>query len=128
MRFSRCYTKLQDRLFTTIRSHSFYNEGDVVECQTPMGTLKARVLLKFSIPFKDLPEDLLRYDTDSPELSAAEIRDEIRSLYRANAPADDSDMTRSVPAAMATTLVNTAPCKVTTPLAGDEPGRPVDSP
>lgn len=93
MRFSRCYTKLQDRLFTTIRSHSFYNEGDVVECQTPMGTLKARVLLKFSIPFKDLPEDLLRYDTDSPELSAAEIRDEIRSLYRANAPADDWDMT-----------------------------------
>lgn len=94
MRFSREYTKLQDRLFTTIRDHSFYNEGQVIACQSPMQeSFKARVLLKFSIPFKDIPEPLLQYDTDSPELSAAEIRDEIRALYRRAPPDDERDMT-----------------------------------
>lgn len=93
VKFTNQYTKLQDRLFTTIRGHSFYNEGQVIDCQAPLGTFKAKVLLKFEMPFKDIPEPLLQYDTDSPELSAEQIRDEIRSLYRGDAPEDQQDMT-----------------------------------
>jgi len=93
MKFSREYTKLQDRLFTTIRGGSFYNEGQVVDCQTPMRVFRTRVLLKFSMPFREIPEPLLQYDTDSPELSAAQIRDEIRAFYHRDPPGDDCDMT-----------------------------------
>lgn len=94
MKFSREYTKLQDRVFTTIRDHSFYNEGQVVPCRSPMQeSFKARVLLKFSMPFKEIPEPLLQYDADSPELTAAQVRDEIRALYRRDAPEDEQDMT-----------------------------------
>jgi hypothetical protein len=93
MKFSREYTKLQDRVFTTIRFGSFYDEGQVLPCQTPMRAFRAQVLLKFIMPFKEIPERLLQYDTDSPELSAAQIRDEIRALYYRDPPGDDSDMT-----------------------------------
>ncbi len=93
MKFSRQYTKLQDRLFTTIRNHSFYNEGEIIECRAPVETFRAKVLLKFEMPFKGIPEPLLQYDTDSPELSAEHIRDDIRALYRRDAPHDDQDMT-----------------------------------
>lgn len=93
MRFSREYTKLQDHVFTTIRFHSFYNEGQIIDCKTPLQIFEARVLVKFSVPFIEIPEGLLRYDTDSPELSGAQIRDEIRTLYGAAAPKDHDDMT-----------------------------------
>jgi len=94
MKFSREYTKLQDRLFTTIRNHSFYNVGQVIPCRSPMqDSWKARVLLKVPMKFKEIPEDLLRYDTDCPELSGLQIRDEIRAFYRRDAPNDDWEMT-----------------------------------
>lgn len=93
MKFSREYTKLQDRVFSTIRGHSYYNEGEVIECQTPHRVLRARVLLKVAMRFRNIPECLLQYDTDSPELSAAECREEIRSLYRGDPPDDDDIMT-----------------------------------
>jgi hypothetical protein len=93
MKFSREYTKLQDRLFTTIRDHSFYNEGQVIDCETPTGAFPARVLLKVAIRFRNIPEALLQYDTDSPGLSAAECREHIRSLYHRDPPGDDYIMT-----------------------------------
>jgi hypothetical protein len=93
MKFSREYTKLQDRVFSTIRSYSFYNEGQVLECQTPIRTFRARLLLKTTIRFRDIPEYFLQYDTDNPELLAAECRDEIRSFYRRDPPGDDYFMT-----------------------------------
>lgn len=58
-----------------------------------MQSFHARILFKFLIPFKDIPERFLQYDTDSPELSAAEIREEIRALYRSDPPTDEMDMT-----------------------------------
>jgi hypothetical protein len=93
MKFSRQYTKLQDRLFTTIRDHSFYNEGQIIECRTPMGMIKARVLLKVPRRFNQIPEAFLQYDTDSPERSAEQIRDDIRDLYRHDAPENQDLMT-----------------------------------
>lgn len=93
MKFSREYTKLQDRVFSTIRSYSFYNDEQVLECQTPVRTFHARVLLKMTMRFRNIPEAFLQYDTDSPELSAAECRDEIRSFYRRDPPGDDYFMT-----------------------------------
>ena len=93
MKFSREYTKLQDRVFTTIRADSFYNEGEVLDCQAPTHSFRARVLLKIGMRFLDIPEAFLQYDTDCPELSAAAIRDEIRSFYRRNPPGDDWIMT-----------------------------------
>lgn len=94
MRFSDMYTKLQDRVFTTIRTGDLYEEGQVIDCRTPVGVIRARVLLKFSIRFGDLPEPFLQYDTDGPGLSAAEIRDKIRGLYRRSTPpSDNSDVT-----------------------------------
>jgi len=93
VKFTREYTKLQDRVFTTVRSGSYYEEGQVIDCQTPMQVFRVRVLLKFSMPFGEIPERLLQYDTDSPELSAAQIRDEIRALYRGNPPDDNANMT-----------------------------------
>jgi hypothetical protein len=92
MRFSRNYTKLQDRIFTTVRDHCAYDEGQVIPCETPMEVFKARVLLKVPRKFKEVPECLLQYDTDNPELSAAEIIEEIRSLYRKREPPSPNDV------------------------------------
>lgn len=92
MKFSRGYTKLQDRLFTTVRGGSFYNEGQIIECRTPFGIIKARVLLKVPRRFNQIPEAFLQYDTDNPELSAEQIRDDIRALYRKDPPQDQELM------------------------------------
>lgn len=93
MKFSREYTKLQDRVFPTIRHHCAYDEGQVIRCDTPHRTFHGRVLLKVPIRFRNIPLALLQYDTDSPELSAEEIIDEIRALYRSNPPGPDDIMT-----------------------------------
>ncbi len=93
MKFSRGYTKLQDRLFTTVRGGAFYNEGQIIECRTPFGIIKARVLLKVPRRFNQIPESFLQYDTDSPEASAEQIRDDIRALYRQDPPQDEEVMT-----------------------------------
>jgi len=91
MKFSREYTKLQDRLFTTIRNHCAYGEGQIIPCETPLRVFKAKVLLKVPIRFRNIPLALLQYDTDNPELSAEEIIDEIRGLYRSDPP-DPNDV------------------------------------
>jgi hypothetical protein len=93
MRFSREYTKLQDRVFSTIRFHSFYNEGEILDCQAPTHSFRVRVLIKSAMRFRNIPEAFLQYDTDCPELSAAECREEIRSFYRHDPPGDDYIMT-----------------------------------
>jgi hypothetical protein len=93
MKFSRQYTKLQDRLFTTIRADDYYEEGQIIPIQTPMQSFNARVLLKFMMTFDEIPEAFLQYDTDSPELSAEQIRDLIRDLYHRDPPGDHSGMT-----------------------------------
>ena len=93
MKFSREYTKLQDRVFTTVREGDYYRVGQVIDCRPPEREFQARLLLKVQIRFRDIPEAFLQYDTDCPELSAAEIRNKIRSFYRRNAPRDDWIMT-----------------------------------
>jgi len=93
MKFSHEYRKLQDRLFTTIREGDYYREGQIIECHTPMGAIKAKVLLKVQRRFNNIPEALLQYDTDNPELSAKEIIEEIQALYYRNPPGLYTDMT-----------------------------------
>ena len=93
MRFSHEYTKLQDRLFTTIRNHCAYDEGQIIPCETPLRVFRAQVLLKVPIRFRDISLPLLRYDTDNPGLSAEEIIDEIRALYRSEPPSPNDVVT-----------------------------------
>jgi len=93
MKFSREYMKLQDRVFSTIREGDYYRVGQIVDCRSPEREFEARLLLKLPMRFRDIPEAFLQYDTDSPELSAAECRDEIRSFYHRNPPGDDFIMT-----------------------------------
>ena len=83
LKFSRDWTKLQDRVFTTIRkSHPPYEgpEGESWSVQTPTKTFTAKLLLNTNTSIDDLSDSLLMYDTDSP--TREEALQKINSFYR----------------------------------------------
>jgi hypothetical protein len=89
MKFSREYTKLQDRIFTTVRlGWPYYVEDSIIVCETPTETFQARVLYGRGLGdgLDDVPFALLRYDTDSPLASREEIIEMILKLYHGRAP------------------------------------------
>lgn len=92
MKFSREYSKLNDRVFTTIRGYNSYQEGQIILIRSPTREFRARILLKTPVKFKEIPEELLQYDTDSPGIEAAVIRQKIRELYRQYDPPQDNDV------------------------------------
>lgn len=83
MRFSREYTKLQDRVFSTIRAGSpYYFNGQKIVCETPTESFQVTVLWNSTVSLLDLPLRLLQYDTDMPRASREEIISMICNLYQ----------------------------------------------
>lgn len=83
MKFSREYTKLQDRLFTTVRAGvPYYFDGQKTVCESPSETFQVTVLIGIIVILDELPLALLRYDTDMPRASREEIIAQICSLYQ----------------------------------------------
>lgn len=83
MKFSHDYSKLEDRLFTTIRAgQPRYSPGHEVLCQTPTRTINAMVLEAFITNLPDLSLEFLRYDTGLQDASKQEIIDWILGLYQ----------------------------------------------
>ena len=87
MKFSEDYSKLQDRLFTTIRAGMpYYAYGQKIVCETPTQTFQATVLYYVVTNLLELPLRLIQYDTDNPVSSREELITWIRGLYRGKAP------------------------------------------
>jgi hypothetical protein len=83
MKFSHDYSKLQDRLFTTIRAgQPRYSPGHEILCQTPTRTIKAMVIEARITNLPDLSLEFLRYDTDQRSASKKEVIDWILKLYQ----------------------------------------------
>lgn len=86
MKFSREYTKLQDQLFTTMRSFDAYAVGQLISCETPIDVFTARLLYKFTVPLDELPLPFLQYDLEMPGKSRELCLEKLRSLYRYSPP------------------------------------------
>lgn len=94
MRFSREYTKLQDRVFTTIRSgQPRYGAGHEIQCRTPGAFFNAKVLVALVSTLYDLPLELLRYDTDMFTSTRGQIIEMILGLYARGPPNPRGDWT-----------------------------------
>ena len=68
LRFSRDWSKLNERMFTTIRKpHPPYDapEGTIFQVETPTRTFLASLAFSTETELEELSTDLLTYDTDS---------------------------------------------------------------
>lgn len=87
MKFSHDYSKLQDRLFTTIRAgQPRYAPGHEIPCQTPSETFQAMVLEALISNLWDLSIEFLRYDTSMRGASREAIIEFIQGLYSQGPP------------------------------------------
>ena len=81
LKFSHEYSKLKDRVFTTIRrGMPKFDPGELVECKTPTQTFNAIILYAICMETDQLPTDLLIYDTDQP--TREEAMKLFQSFYR----------------------------------------------
>ena len=69
MRFSKDYSKLSSRIFTTIRKNTRYsrilgNSGNSINIKTPTKEFRAYVIAKNKIKKKQFTEKLARSDAD----------------------------------------------------------------
>jgi len=74
LKFSHDYTKLSDRIFTTIRKgEPLFYAGDEVECRTPTRTFQATCLLTSETDWglASLDSQLLMYDSEKPSVKEA---------------------------------------------------------
>ena len=71
IKFSQDYSKLNDRVFTTIRRYDRYKVGETVSVKTPTKKFYALILHKFKCFAKELHEEFLCYDTDTENLVEA---------------------------------------------------------
>jgi hypothetical protein len=68
LKFSHDWTKLNDRIFTTIRKpHDPYDrpEGEIFDVISPTKRFEAILLFSIQSPIQDLSTDLLCHDTDT---------------------------------------------------------------
>ena len=80
IKFSKHYSKLEDRLFTTIRRYDRYKTGELVAIRTPKKQFYATILHKFRAIIGELDPKLLYYDTDLSDLT--EVFDLFNSFYK----------------------------------------------
>lgn len=71
LKFSKDYSKLEDRVFTTIRRYDRYKVGEIVSVKTPTKQFHVLILHKFKSKAKDLHKEFLCYDTDTDNLIEA---------------------------------------------------------
>ena len=65
MKFSKDYTKLDDRVFTTIRRRDKWEAGETVKVEAPTKNFHAKIIYHCGVMLDDLSTEVLCYDTDT---------------------------------------------------------------
>ncbi len=78
--FSKDWSKLNERLISTLRKRCKYEEGEEVIIHSPSHNFIAKILQIVNVDLNTFPEPLLCYDTDTKNKSDA--LKVIQSFYR----------------------------------------------
>jgi len=95
MKFSQDWTKLGDRVFSTVRLHkgdSKFIPGEEVAVMAPTKRFSARVLISWDTKLGKVPMSFLEYDLDAkPGETRQSLMDKLGKLYGWLDPPEDDD-------------------------------------